>query len=118
MCAASGVTSPTTNASSVATNRAAPVQRFQLAAVNQTNQTAATRKRMRNRGGSQRARVPLQETSGTRPSCTTSAMRHPKTQLDLADAIGGTIALRRWGQIHAESDGPGRRPDRLSLRPQ
>src|SRR6266478_1711438 len=88
MCAASGVTSPTTNASSVATNRAAPVQRFQLEAVNQTNQTAAARKRMRNEGGSQRARVPLRETSRTRPSCTSSAIRHPKTQLDLADAIG------------------------------
>ena len=52
--AESGVTSPDTKASSVDSNRAAPVQRSQCPAVYQTSQAAKTRKRMRKSGKSQR----------------------------------------------------------------
>src|SRR5271168_3924109 len=59
--AESGVTSPDTKASSVDSNRAAPVQRSQCPAVYQMSQAAKTRKRIRKIGKSQPPSQPERE---------------------------------------------------------
>src|ERR1700745_1278153 len=53
-----------------------------------TSQTAAARKKTRDNGASQRLPSFLRGTSLTPPSSTVSVMRHPETQLELAEAIG------------------------------